>query len=106
MEKVIRDGKVAVLYSPGYGAGWSSFNHRPELVFHPRLVQWVEDGKKGKIEDIIKELFGEDTYVCCLGAGDLEIRWITQGTLFEITVFDGYEEIRYLSEPNSMVYQA
>ena len=23
MEKVIRDGKVAVLYSPGYGAGWS-----------------------------------------------------------------------------------
>jgi hypothetical protein len=26
MEKVIRDGKVAVLYSPGYGAGWYSWN--------------------------------------------------------------------------------
>ena len=24
MEKVIRDGKVAVLYSPGYGAGWTT----------------------------------------------------------------------------------
>ena len=22
MEKVIRDGNVAVLYSPGFGAGW------------------------------------------------------------------------------------
>jgi len=24
VEKLIRDGKVAVLYSPGYGAGWST----------------------------------------------------------------------------------
>ena len=33
MNKVIRDGKVAVLYSPGYGAGWYSWNwNHPECV--------------------------------------------------------------------------
>ena len=26
IEKVVRDGKVAVLVSPGYGAGWSTWN--------------------------------------------------------------------------------
>ena len=26
MTKCIRDGKVAILYSPGYGAGWSTWN--------------------------------------------------------------------------------
>ena len=26
MQKVIRDGKVAVLYSPGYGAGWYTWS--------------------------------------------------------------------------------
>ena len=26
MDKVIRDGKVAVLYSPGFGAGWSTWS--------------------------------------------------------------------------------
>ena len=25
MERVVKDGKVAVCYSPGYGAGWSSY---------------------------------------------------------------------------------
>ena len=26
MEKIIEDGKVAVLVSKGYGAGWSTWN--------------------------------------------------------------------------------
>ena len=35
MEKVIRDGKVAVLYSPGYGAGWSTWCYNDDLVKNP-----------------------------------------------------------------------
>ena len=26
MNKIEKDGNVAVLYSPGYGAGWSTWN--------------------------------------------------------------------------------
>jgi hypothetical protein len=43
MKKLIRDGKVAVLYSPGFGAGWSTWNQElPELVFNPVIVDFVE----------------------------------------------------------------
>jgi acetyl-CoA acetyltransferase len=39
MEKVIRDGKVAILYSPGFGAGWSTWNsYSNEMIFDPDIV--------------------------------------------------------------------
>ena len=43
MEKVIRDGKVAVLLSAGYGAGWGSWNYgiHEVIMFHPKIVQMV-----------------------------------------------------------------
>lgn len=99
MEKIIRDGKVAVLYSPGYGAGWYSWNNREQLLYHPTLVTMVENGEQHKItEDLVKELLGEDekSYVCVLGALDLEIAWISQGTQFEIEEYDGYESVRII----------
>jgi hypothetical protein len=46
MDKVIRDGQVAVLYSPGFGAGWYSWNREmPELLFEPNLVAMIEDSR-------------------------------------------------------------
>ena len=46
MDKVIRDGKVAVLVSYGYGAGWSTWNsaRSDSLLFDPDIVQMVLDG--------------------------------------------------------------
>lgn len=38
MDKVIRDGMVAVIYSPGYGAGWSSWNRDYPLLWCLILV--------------------------------------------------------------------
>ena len=36
VEKLERDGKVAILYSPGYGAGWSTWNDDNDgEYFHP-----------------------------------------------------------------------
>ena len=36
MNKLIKNGKVAVLYSPGFGAGWFTWNPTmPELIFEP-----------------------------------------------------------------------
>jgi hypothetical protein len=45
MDKVIRDGKVAVLYSPGYGAGWYSWHDNEELLYDPVIVDMVESKK-------------------------------------------------------------
>ena len=41
-KKYIRDGQVAVIYSPGYGAGWSTWNEHEELLStDARIVERV-----------------------------------------------------------------
>lgn len=46
IKKVIRDGKVAILYSPGYGAGWYSWNSGVrQCLFSPEIVAALEKGE-------------------------------------------------------------
>jgi hypothetical protein len=100
VEKVIRDGNVAVLYSPGFGAGWFSWNHREELMYHPKLVEMVEAGREREItsEWLAKELGDEYEEVYCGGARELEIRWLPAGTKFRIYEYDGAESVVTLDE--------
>ena len=97
MEKVIRNGKVAVLYSPGIGAGWYSWHGKKELLFHPKLVEMVENNKQEEItEEFCKDLLKTDEYICVFGASDLQIKWLDEGAVFEIDEYDGSESIRTL----------
>lgn len=97
MQKVIRDGKVAVLYSPGYGAGWSTQDVPVEGISHPELVEAVERNATADIiESIVKRLFGDSTYTG--GADQLEIEWIEEGAMFTITEYKGYESIVYVNQ--------
>lgn len=89
VDKVIRDGKVAVLVAPDYGGPWSTaFSNRKvaeAMIFHPRLVEAVENGTNSAdgMRDILFELTDEDVYTGA--AWHLEIQWINQGTRFFIT---------------------
>lgn len=99
MEKVIRNGEVAVLISPGYGAGWSTWNSGEDiLLYHPKLVEMVESGNANKITStwMKKHLGLKDIY--CGGAADLEIRWIPEGTSFTVEEYDGAESLRTKSD--------
>lgn len=99
MEKVIRDGKVAVLYSPRYGAGWSTWCYNDNLIetllFHPLIVEKVESGLEQEITtEWLVQQFGEDFEdVYCGGVGDLEIEWLPKGTAFRIDEYDGFEYV-------------
>jgi hypothetical protein len=101
-----KDGKVGVLYSPGFGAGWATWNGdewKPLLTTHRDIVQAVLDGdreKAGKLaEQLIREAVGQaDVYVCVLGADDLEVEWLTKGSQFEIEGYDGSESIHVIGE--------
>lgn len=94
MDKVVRDGKVAVLVSPGFGAGWSTWNPRhPECLFDPDIVAAVErEASVGEIESIAGSKWGDWFYPG--GASDLEIEWVEQGTSFEIHEYHGSESLR------------
>lgn len=90
MEKVVRNGRVAVLYSPGFGAGWTTWGAPEEAMFHPDLVAWVEGDKKGDLGAILKRL-GWDFYAG--GGDDLTIEWMPEGAVFRIDEYDGSESI-------------
>ena len=96
-QRFIKDGKVAVVIAPSFGAGWSSWNRKIEetLVFHPAIVQMVLDGRSEEIdEDWLIDHFGEEFRYGYYGANDnLTIEWIPVGTKFCITEYDGAESI-------------
>ena len=98
MEKVIRDGEVAVLYSPGFGAGWYTWNNKKDkqVVFHPKIVEMVEAERHDEItEEWIIENLGIGNFYAG-GADDLTIEWLPIGTQFRITEYDGSESIEIL----------
>ena len=91
MKKVIRDGKVAVLYSPDYGAGWYTWNQEnQDMIFDPTVVMFVEDGDLDKAE-AYATLKWPDAYLG--GLRDLRVEWIPEGTAFKINEYDGNESI-------------
>jgi len=91
VEKVIRDEKVAVIYSPGYGAGWSTWNtdeDQETLIFSPELVRLIES-EVPITDKVLKGLFGDNIY----NPGNFRIKWIPVGTAFRINEYDGAESI-------------
>lgn len=102
VEKLERDGKVAVLYSPGFGAGWSSWNTdiAEELVFDKDLILALERGGPDEVEKVAIEKYEEDHYFSCY---QLKIEWITKGVSFYIQEYDGSERIVYPSDALWMV---
>jgi len=97
MTKCIRDGKVAVLYSPGYGAGWSTWNddkYREFLLHDEKLVDLVETNQKYKIEEYVESVFPGE-YIYCGGADQLRVEWVYPGTQFRVEEYDGSEHIEF-----------
>jgi hypothetical protein len=90
MNKVIKDGKVAVLYSPGFGAGWHTWGAPVEAIFDPDLVQAVLAKDYSKAQEIAQTKWPN---VYHGGVDQLEVEWVTEGALFQITEYDGAESV-------------
>ena len=92
--KVIRDGKVAVLYSTGFGAGWSTWNPlNPDLLFDSIIVDFVLN-KPLNWEQAI-EAYCSIAYdgVYTGGIDGLTVEWIPVGGQFKIDEYDGSESV-------------
>ena len=98
MAKYVRDdGAVAVLVSPGFGAGWSTWDHEDRreenICFDAEVVQWVIDGMPNA--DDFMEATKERLSVYTGGMRDLKIQWVDPDSKFRIEEYDGSESIHF-----------
>ncbi len=100
VDKVVRDGKVAVLISPNYGAGWSTWasdKMRDAALFDRRFVEAAEAGVTD-IDPIAEQVFGKDAYFCTSGWRNIQIEWLDKGTAFYVDEYDGSETVRTIAD--------
>ena len=91
MNKLSENGKVAVLYSPGFGAGWSTWNQElPEILFDPAIVKFVEKDQWAELKTYVALKYPN---IYSGGLDDLKVAWIPEGTLFKVNEYDGSESI-------------
>ena len=91
MNKLVKNGKVAILFSPGFGSGWYTWNKElPELMFEPAIAQFVLDEKFDELQTYVALKYPE---IYKGGMMDLEVAWIPESTLFRINEYDGAESI-------------
>jgi len=120
VEKLCHEGEIAVLFSPGWGAGWSTWaddkyneEHVRKMLFDPVLAQCIVEytsrirvlsgGRKSfpgsdaiyaamqaELERIAEERYPDEYHG---GLESLQIAWLKRGTQFRIDEYDGNESI-------------
>ena len=96
--RLIRDGKVAVIYSPGFGAGWSTWNiedcgFSQDLIFDPGLADLIISGRSQEQIEAYVILKWPGAYIG--GLRDARVEWVAQGVEFKITEYDGSESLQF-----------
>jgi hypothetical protein len=117
MEKLIRDGKVGVLVSPGFGGGFYTWGAPLKAIFDPTLVEMADRrwnmryglNENGKLMDLrvwddpkyielTKQMidYVDSTYTEVFSGGveDLEVVWVPEGSEFIINDYDGSESLQ------------
>ena len=105
INKKIVNGKVGVIISSDYGAGFSSWNDpdiAEELMFDSGIVDILEttnisdEEKYTKIDMYIKLKYVDAYFLS--NSRTLHVEWIEQGKEFFILENDGLEIIRFKDE--------
>ena len=96
--RLIRDGHVAIIYSPGFGAGWSTWNiedngYGQDLIFDPGLADLILNGKSQDQIEAYVALKWNGVYTG--GLQEARVEWVAQGTEFKITEYDGSESLQF-----------
>jgi len=100
MRKIEKDGKVAVLHSLGFGAGWYTWNTRyPQMLYDPLIVEWVLAGKPNNhlLVAVNEHISTEYPGAYTGGMSDLEVEWLPVATRFRINEYDGSERVVFFN---------
>ena len=86
---------VAILISPGFGAGWSTWCWEyPEIAYDKRVIEWYFNNTTASEEDasMFLESIGYPN-VYCGGFHQLVVEWIPRGVQWRIKEYDGSESL-------------
>ena len=101
-QKINKEQQMKVLYSPGYGAGWSTWNDS-KMAIDKDLIELFE---RGCTEDEMVDLCIKKGYTDGVtndppymgGFGDLVVTEVPKGCTFRINEYDGSEYIDIFEE--------
>ena len=97
MNRYIKNGKVAVLYSPGYGAGWTTWNEEyPEMLFSPEIAEALDNKADYQTLEEISERLFPGAFLG--GLEQLKIEWVEPGSQIRIDEYDGNESVYILND--------
>ena len=112
-----KDGSidVAILWSPGFGAGWSTWNEK-SMAFDKRIVEYLVENavfvvdedydwetytitelNTEKFEDFLRLIGYKNPYMGGV-EDELVLTWLPEGTKVRIEEYDGSESIVLFSE--------
>ena len=101
-----KNGKIAVLVSHGYGAGWSTWKCK-DLAYDKRVVEIFDkyppkqnNEQLKEIQRKLKEIGYENVYMG--GYNQIKKHWIARGVPFRIDEYDGSESIETLDDLDLM----
>lgn len=97
MKMFKKDGKTAVLVSPGFGAGFSTWN-KPEMAVDFDLVEAFLSGDMTRFEYIVNEKYNQDDSMYLGGMTGLRVEWVDEGKKFRIDEYDGAESVEVFDE--------
>lgn len=84
--------KIGIVYSPGYGAGWSTWGCS-EMALDQELALAIDSELPyEQILAIAKKNWPDEYYG---GLSDCVVEWVDKGTAFSIDEYDGYESIEF-----------
>ena len=90
------ENQLAVLFSPGYGFGWSTEFEAPEIAWDKRITEfWVNENPPAyALRNMLVKLGYSDAEELPDGVFEsLEVAWIPKGSPFYIESDEGAERV-------------
>ena len=95
------------LISPGYGAGWSTWNteYTEFLLFDKGLIELAEsEASTGEVDKYIKTKLGKNVYVYTGGWYNIKIVEVEDNVKIRVSEYDGNESYETLTEAENRFF--
>ena len=99
MKMFKKDGRTAVLVSPGFGSGFSTWNSKsPEMAVDFDLVEAFLKEDMERFNYILEEKYNENDSLYFTGVENLRVEWVDEGKKFRVEEYDGSESVEVFDE--------